>query len=214
MKNKSVLKKIFKNQVYRGYFIGIVSFLATVAFLCYNLVLGIFYKLVWNFSVSFYYLFLMLIKGIMLATEKRIKDKEKEEKSYERIKLFKLQNIFMIIIDLLLIAPVVLMLLQKKSVNIGMIPAIAAAAYTTYKIVMACINYKNSKNSGNLTLHGLKIISLKEAVVSVITLQNTLISVFGNAEDMLTLTTYTSAGLLAVMLGVSLLQIKKYRRLR
>ncbi len=212
MKVKEFFANLIHNRIYRWYLLAIISFAVSIVFLIYNFIVGVIYKLVWNFSVSFYYLLLMIIKGIILYGENKWKNLQPEKIRDNRIKLFKIENVFLILIDLILIAPVVLLLLeQKRAVNIGMIPTIAIAAYTTYKIIIACVNYSRTKKSDNLAIHGLKIISLKEAIVSIITLQNTMVVVFGKVSDMLTLTTCTSIGMLASMVVISIFQFVKLK---
>ena len=55
----------------------------------------------------------------------------------------------------------------------------------------------------------MKIINLKDAIVSILTLQNTMVMVFGNETSMLTLTAYTSAGMLVGMFILTILSIRK-----
>ncbi len=215
MKVKEFFNNVFHNRIYRWYFLAVLSFVMSIVFLVYNFVMGVFYRLIWNFSVSFYYLALMAIKGIILYGENRWKAKEKAQIELNRLKLFKIENVFLLLIDVALIAPITLMALeQKNAVDIGMIPTIAVATYTTYRVIMACINYTRTKRTENLALHGLKIISLKEAIVSIITLQNTMIFVFGNASDMRTLTAFTNAGMLALMVAVSVFQFIKLKTIK
>lgn len=44
-----------------------------------------------------------------------------------------------------LVVPITLMVLNRKSVSMTMIPAISMAAYTTYKVVMASANMKRAR---------------------------------------------------------------------
>ncbi len=214
MKVKEIIVKLKGDYVLRGYLLALLSALFTLAFLTYNFYVGVEYRLAWNFAVSFYYLLLMVIKAILLLCERRWKKLPLEEKREKRWRLFKGQNILLIILDALLIAPIVLLVLQRKSVDMGQIPAIAIAAYTTYKVTMACMQYIKVKKVDDLSLQTFKTISLKEAIVSVITLQNTLIFVFGNMSDMLTLVSYTSAGMLALTITVSILQFRKVKKIK
>ena len=86
-----------------------------------------------------------------------------------------------------------------------LIPAIALAAYTTYKIIAASVNLKRGKRISNKLVRLLRTISFIEALVSVLTLQNTLIMV--NTKDggagMLTLTAVTSAAIMLTVLSLS-----------
>ena len=110
------------------------------------------------------------------------------------------------ILNLSLIIPVSLMVRQQKPVNLTLIPAIAMAAYTTYKIIMASVNLKRRKRSSDSLVRLLRTINFIDALVSILTLQNTLIMVNSNGEDtaLLPLTAATSA---AVFLAVVLLSV-------
>ena len=55
-------------------------------------------------------------------------------------------------IDLLLIAPISIMVLGQKEVNYSTIPAIATAAYTTCKMILATKNALQAKKNNNLSL--------------------------------------------------------------
>ena len=57
------------------------------------------------------------------------------------------------------------------------------AVYTTYKVIMASINLKRRKKTSNILVKLLRSISFIDALVSVITLQNTLIMVMSNGPD-------------------------------
>ncbi len=215
MKIKEFLSGIIHKRYFRWYVLAGVSLIVSLAFAIYNLVVGIMFRLVWNFSVSFYYIALMITKLIILRSENKWKSYPQENLNQNRLNLFKIVSIFLLIIDLVLIAPITLLLLQeKRAVNLGMIPTIATATYTTYKIVMACVNYTHSKKSQNLSLHGLKILSLEEAIASIITLQNTMVVAFGNLDDMITLITWTSIGIFLSMLAISVLQFIKLSKLK
>ncbi len=212
MKIKDAFHALKTNYSLRLYVLAICSFCANALFFCYNLFMGIAYKRIWNFSVCFYYLFLSIIKGILLLSEKKWKGLEENKAQEKRTKLFKRQSVFLLWIDVVLIAPVALLLLQQKAVPFGQIATIGLAAYTTYKIVMACIHITKVKKRANLSLQALKTISLKEALVSVITLQNTMVTVFGNPQQMLTLTFWTSLGLWGLILTTSIFSIVKAKK--
>ena len=87
----------------------------------------------------------------------------------------------------------------------GLIPAIAMAAYTTYKITMASIHIRKQKGSrcSNILISELRTINFIDALVSILTLQNTLIMVNqtkSSVEDMTTLSAVSSAGIYIVIL--------------
>lgn len=97
------------------------------------------------------------------------------------------------------------MTIQKKPVNMTIIPAIAMAAYTTYKIIMASLNFKRRKRTDNSLLRLLRVISFIEALVSIMTLQNTLIMVISRGGDpsMLGLSALANGAMMFIILLLS-----------
>lgn len=211
MKPKEVLKHL-KDYVLRSYISAVFSSAVNIAFLVYNVYLGIVYHLIWNATICCYYFLLALLRILIFWNEKKWKKNNPENIYKCRAGLFRLECWLLLLVDLVLVVPIILMVKSQRVVNIGMIPAIAIATYTTYKTVMAILNYKKTRSNENLSLYGLKIINLKDALVSILTLQNTMIMVFGDKDLMLTLCAYTSAGILGIMLIITILLIRKSRR--
>lgn len=209
MELKKFKDNMIKDKIFRTYMIAISSFFITLAFTIYNLTFGLIYNIAWNISISIYYALLMAIRGYILYTEHKIKNtnaiKEKRRKLYIR------SSILLFLINLALIAPIALMVLDKKDPAIvGLIPAIAMAAYSTYKVTLAIYNYKKYRKNVNLTLRQLKVISLLDAIVSVVTLQNTMILANGGmTSEMRLLCSYTSFGFFVLLISISVLSFKK-----
>ena len=92
-----------------------------------------------------------------------------------------------------------------------LIPAIAMAAYTTYKIIMASVNLRKQRISSDSLVHLLRTVNFIDALVSILTLQNTLIMVSSNGSDMgmLPLTAGTSALIWGTILVLSFITIMK-----
>ena len=102
----------------------------------------------------------------------------------------------MIFMDMCLIAPIAYMVIGERSYVYGLIPAIAMAAYTTYRITMGIINLRKSRKQENILIKELRTINLQDSLVAVLTLQNALIIANGSdMQSMLALTAWTSAGI-------------------
>lgn len=203
------VKNIYKDYELRSYLLSGFSLFTTFAFLIYNLVLGIVYKTVWNFSISIYYMVLLGLRTLIIVKEKHWRLETEDCRRKHQLQLFRFTTILLLLMDIALIVPIALMVFTQRSVNMTMIPAIGIAAYTTYKITVAIINYVKTREQRNLSLFGLKIINLKDAIVSILTLQNTMVMVFGNGKSLQTLTAYTSAGMLFAMFVITILLIRK-----
>ncbi len=112
----------------------------------------------------------------------------------------------LLILNLALIAPIALMVRMERPVNMGLIPAITTAAYATWKITLASVRYHRRSRSGNGFTAQLRTVGLVDALVSVLTLQNTLIMVKdeGGGRSMLTLAALSSAAIFVGIVAISL----------
>jgi len=207
-KNKnSFTAFIYNNKTRLSY---IISLTATLLFAIYNGFLGFFKKDSWGISIFVYYLCLLLARIIALKCEQNLKDKPAEDCNNIRKQTYIKLSIFIFFIDLCLIAPITLMIVAPNDVNFGIIPAITIATYTTYKVTMAIINYVKVKSHNNLLHTFLREISVIDAIVSVLTLQHTLIMVNdGMNSTMSILSCISSFVLLTVIIVFSILNFKK-----
>lgn len=173
-----------------------LSALVDLGFTVFNVVLGIVYKSVWNISISVYYVLLTIVRGIVVHSQRNVNvaDNQKKQEQYKRI-YFK-THILMIFMDMCLIAPIAYMVIGERSYEYGLIPAIAMAAYTTYRITMGIINLGKSRKQENILIRELRTVNLQDSLVAVLTLQNALIIANGSdMQSMLALTAWTSAGI-------------------
>lgn len=186
------------------------SFFITAAFALYNGFLGICYSSVWNGCICVYYILLAVTRGIIPITEKKNLRRAEKAEIYRK-RTFKITSAVILLMNLALAIPISLMVLDSRPVNMGPIPAITMAAYTTYKVVMASINIKRMKRSSNILVRELRTINFIDALVSVLTLQNTLIIVNRTEEsgDMFVLTAVSSAVIYLVILALSVWRIFK-----
>ena len=173
-----------------------LSVLFSLGFTIFNVVLGIVYRSVWNFSISVYYVFLAIVRGIVVHSQRKVSaaDNQKNQEQYKKI-YFK-THILMIIMDMCLIAPIAYMVIGERSYEHGIIPAIAMAAYTTYRVIRGIINLVKSQKQENILIKELRTVDLQDSLVAVLTLQNALIIANGSdMQSMLALTAWTSAGI-------------------
>ena len=110
-----------------------------------------------------------------------------------------------------------MMVRQQKPVSLTLIPSIVMAAYTTYKVAVASVNLRKQRVTSDSLVRLLRTISFIDALVSILTLQNTLIMVSsdGKGQNMLPFTAITSACVWAAVLLLSVMAIYQgIRRLK
>lgn len=176
---------------FKTFFFSSISVLIGIGFTIFNAVLGIVYNSVWNGTISVYYVLLAVVRGIIVIAQKKYKDDNRRKR-----RVYIRTHIVMIFMDLCLIAPIAYMVMGERTYHFGMIPAIAMATYTTYRITMGIIQFSSSRKQDNILFKELKVINLQDALVAVLTLQNALIIAAGeNARSMMILTEWTSGGI-------------------
>ncbi len=216
MKNKEreenkFIKRMKSDYIFRTFVFSTLSFLVTVAFTAYNLFLALAYKSSFNLGVSVYYALLLSIRSYVIFSEIKFNKAESDEaqKENKRKKLFFVQSILLFVIDVALIAPITMMVMQQKEVNYSEIPAIAIAAYTVCKIVTATMNFIKTRKLNHLSIKILRNINFVDSLVSVLSLQYTLIMTFGRSSigDMRTLCAVSSFAIWALIIVISVLTL-------
>ena len=180
------------------------SLAVTAVFALYNGFLGIYHASLWHGTICVYYLVLVVLRGLLLLAGRRLSPQSGRESAHAQKKVYSAAAALLLLLNVCLVLPVSLMVVRQKPVSMTLIPAIAMAAYTTYKVVMASIHLKQRKRSANGLVRLLRTISFIEALVSILTLQNTLIMVNStNVDNMLPFTAMTSGVVWAVVLCLS-----------
>jgi len=217
---KLFLGKLKKDYAFKTIVSSIISFSVTVLFALYHGFLGIHLSSVWHGSICVFYLLLVAIRGMILLTEKRNTIRSEQESAHQRHKTFLISSIMLLVLNMALILPISLMVTLEKPVNMGLIPAIAMAAYTTYKLTMAFVHIQKKKRSklNNALVVELRTINFIDALVSILTLQNTLIMVNqteSSANNMLTLSAISSAAIYIVILFTTVrLLVKGFKQIK
>ena len=186
--------ELIKNKEYRFKIMFNISMIITLFFAIYNFIMGLIYNYIWNISVSFYYLLLTLIRIYIEI----IYIKKKDNKVHHII-----QSIVLLLINISLLLPISLLVLNQKQVNNNSIMAITVATYTTYKIINSVLNYKKAQNENN-TIKLIRTISLLDALFAILNLQNTLVVTFGQIEEMIVLISVSSFLIALLMIIISL----------
>ena len=183
---------------------SLISFSFTILFALYNSFLGIYSLSIWHGSICIFYLFLVAIRGMILPEEKNSTTKSNYKTKARQLRVFIVSSFLLLILNIALILPITLLVKLEKPTDMRLIPAIAMAAYTTYKFTFAFIHIQKQKHSNiNLLIVELRAINFIDALVSILTLQNTLIMVnYEKSEsyDMMVLSAFSSAAIYIIIL--------------
>ena len=196
-------KKVWKDKYLSLYF----SILITLCFAAYNAFLGINYLAIWNGSIALYYILLLIVKCIVCFGSNKVDEITRDLS----LRKYVLSSLLIVTITIALIVPSILMINHQRPVNLEMISAITIATFTTYKITIAIKNYFSYRNKENLFNKQISTINLVSAIVSILTLQNTLIMVSeeGYTENMKILTIVSTIVMLISIACISIVSMIK-----
>ncbi len=194
---------------FRTFVTASLSLGVTLIFAFYNGFLGVYKASLWHGAICVYYILLVLLRGLIISAAKKISRRGQQEQARERVYLA--GAILLLILNLSLVVPLSIMVVMEKPVNLTLVPAIAMAVYTTYKVVIASVNLRKMNAASDVLSRLLRTISFIDALVSILTLQNTLIMVFsaGRSTEMLVLTAISSGAVWLGILSVSVITIVK-----
>ena len=206
-----------EDYIYQTLMSSAVSFVCTALFAVYNGFLGLCYGSVWHGSIGIFYLLLMVIRGMVLLTEHRNRTRGQAEQDRCRRRTFLISAVLLLMLDLALILPISMMVVLDKPVSMGLIPAISMAVYTTWKITMSSIHIRRQRRrfGGNLLVAELRTVNFIDALVAILTLQNTLIMVKRTTADenaMLPLSAASSGLIYAVIVAITVQMLRKGTR--
>ncbi len=222
----NLIAKIKMNKLYikylstyekRALFSNVLSFIFTLALVIYHITLFIIFNGLWNIVISFYYILLSVLRFIILFNEYRYKikmlDKDTMEKRRKKNLIY--YSLLLLLIDISLNFPIILLAYQEEVREYNIIIAITFALITTIKFVLAIRGYIKTRKNYDTKTYIFKNITFTSALVSVISLQNVLISsVSDNPKDDAKIFVSTTFLIFGVILLVSILSIIKSIKIR
>lgn len=114
--------------------------------------------------------------------------------------------------DIAMITPILVMVNGGRNYSYGLFIAIALATYTTYRIITAIRNFVKTRKSDNILTAELRLINLTDALLAILTLQNALITVKdGFSTEMTTMSMWTSGGIIAIILFMTIFSLLKVK---
>jgi hypothetical protein len=172
-----------------------------IAFTLYNGFLGLYYRSIWNGTICVYYILLSTVRGIIVCAQKR----RWSGQISSHCMVDRVTHGILFVMNASLIVPILAMIRGERHYNWGLIPAIAIASYTFYRIVMAIVRYAKTRKEEHSLMKQLGTFRLIDSLVALLTLQNTMIIVQEGAiaGEMQTFSIRSSILIWLVIVGVS-----------
>ncbi|MBQ8409458.1 MAG: hypothetical protein IJY39_11420 [Clostridia bacterium] len=184
------------------------SFYFNTVYSLFQLGLGFFYDSIWFFAMSAYYFLLALMRMYLLGFTRVHAPGELMEREYKR---YRFCGIVMLILTATLSVIVTYSVLSEPQTKHGMIVTIAMAAFTFTALSVAIVNVIKYRRYKSPVFAAAKCISLTVAVVSMLTLENTMLSTFSDgtmdADASLLMTALSGMGVMIFVLAMAIYMI-------
>ena len=152
------------------------SFLFNSVYAAFQLGLGLWHHSVWFYSMAGYYLLLGLMRLMLVKYTRGHTPGQQPETEWKK---YRLCGVLLLMMTLVLTIFILYFVLRIREFKHHEITTISMAAYTFASLALAIINAFRYKKYGSPAYSAAKAISLVSAVVSVLTLENAMLTAFG-----------------------------------
>ena len=159
-----------------------LSTLLDFAYVVVNGVTAIRYHSVWYYALAAYYFALMVIRlFVILCAGQGLKKYGSESRAFDERKLniYLISGVALLLLEASLSGVITLMIALPKETQTGFVLAIANAAYTFTRVILAIVNKVKSGKRQEPVTQALRNLNLTDALVSLFSLQITLSAAVG-----------------------------------
>lgn len=171
--------RFLEDYTFRTILTTMPAFLINVAYTVYNGVIGIMNRSAWFITMAVYYSFLGIMRYHAVNTGRKISRME-DQKMIRRkeISVIRTDGILLLLLNLSLAGIVLLTIVNGTARTYPEIMVISIAAYTFYKMTIAVINMVKVRKLQSPILITIRNIGVADALVSMLTLQMTMLASF------------------------------------
>ncbi len=155
------------------------GFVWNAVYAVFQLCLGIYHHTFWYYSLAGYYLFMGVMRFSLASF---IRTHKPGENMTAELKRYRNCGIVFLLLNLALTLIIFFMVYWNRTFHHHQITTIAMAAYTFFSFTMAIINIVKNRKIGSPVYSASKAISLAAACVSMLTLEATMLTTFGDGS--------------------------------
>ncbi|MCD8308586.1 MAG: hypothetical protein LUD19_01930 [Clostridia bacterium] len=209
---RNFTRNLAGNYGYRTVAITCVTFAINAAYAAFNIVFAAITLSVWYASLGGYYLILSLMRGGVIAGDRRAKRKAAGDGRLQaeyRLKNYRICGCALFVLEVAMAGAVTVMIVMGKPTKYSEVMAIVFAAYTTYKVTLAIVNIVKAKKQDEPQVQAIRNIGLADAAISLLSLQTALIATFSDEEstDMTIMNALMGAAVCIVTICIAIIMI-------
>jgi len=177
IKNNKLIKRWREDTRLRASISLFGTFFWNVAYGIFQIGLGFYHNTFWFYSLGVYYICLAVMRFFLFW---HTKSNTPGEKMQSELKKYRACGFVFLVMNLALAVIVFFMVYWSRTFNHHMITTIAMAAYTFTTLTLAIINVVKYRKYNSPVLSASKAISLAAALVSMLTLESTMLTTFSD----------------------------------
>ena len=185
VKRSALCARFLEDYIFRTILTTMPAFLINMAYTVYNGVIGIMNRSEWFITMAVYYSLLGIMRYRAVSAGRKISRMEDPQQVERRqLSVIRTDGILLMVLNLALSGVVLLTIAQETAKTYSEIMMISIAAYTFYKITMAVINMIKVRKMQSPILIAIRNIGAADALVSMLTLQATMLASFKETSSL------------------------------
>ena len=217
IKKTSYGARFLEDYTFRTILTTLPTFLINVVYTVYNGVIGVMNQSAWFITMAVYYSLLGIMRYFAVNTERKTSRMENPKLIRKReLSVIRKDGILLLLLNLALSGVVLLTIAKGTAKTHSEIMVISIAAYTFYKITMAVINMVKVRKMQSPILITIRNIGVADALVSMLTLQTTMLASFQGTSSIdanrMNGITGLAVCILIALLGVSMIYYASKRK--
>ena len=206
LESREITRKFLKNWGFRTLVTSTFSFGMTLFSSVTNAYLGISERSIWFGALAAYYIFLAIMRWVLLIYHRKKRDFESE--AMLRAKKYTRCGVWLLILNAALSSAIAQMIFDDRSFEYKDWLIYAFAAYAFYKIFSAVKNVIKARRQDDMTIRAIREINMVDAAVSILALQTALLHTFSDASVDISLfntLTGSAVSLFSMFLSISMI---------
>lgn len=217
IKKTSYGARFLEDYTFRTILTTLPIFLINVVYTVYNGVIGVMNQSAWFITMAVYYSLLGIMRYFAVNTERKTSRMENPKLIRKReLSVIRTDGILLLLLNLALSGVVLLTIAKGTAKTHSEIMVISIAAYTFYKITMTVINMVKVRKMQSPILITIRNIGVADALVSMLTLQTTMLASFQGTSSIdanrMNGITGLAVCILIALLGVSMIYYASKRK--
>lgn len=156
------------------------SFVFNATYAIFQLCLGLWHHSAWFYSMACYYLLLACMRMLIVKTIRKHDPGEKQRVEWHR---YRQCGVMLLVMNLVLLVFILYFVYRIRAFYHHEITAIAMATFTFTSLATSIWNAVRYRQFGSPAYSAAKAISLVSATVSMLTLENAMLTTFGQTES-------------------------------